>query len=108
MDFSRTPEQQLLIETAGRIGAKYGLAYWRDLDARKTFPAAIWQEICAAGLCGIAVPEAYGGAGLGMTEMALAIEALCMAGGGSTLSQMFMCNPIFGGISLTRLGPVVN
>ncbi|MDA8248416.1 MAG: acyl-CoA/acyl-ACP dehydrogenase [Rhodospirillales bacterium] len=104
MDFSRTAEQQLLIETAERIGAKYGLEYWRDLDARKAFPAAIWQEICEAGLSGIAVPEAYGGAGLGMTEMALAIEALCMAGGGSTLSQMFMCNPIFGGISLTRLG----
>ena len=104
MNFTRTPEQQLLIETAARIGKKFGLAYWRDLDARHAFPAEIWQEICDAGLCGIAVPEDYGGAGLGMTEMALAIEALCAAGGGSTLSQLFMCNPIFGGISLTRLG----
>jgi acyl-CoA dehydrogenase len=104
MKFSYTPEQQLLIDTAARIGKKYGLDYWRDLDARHAFPAEIWQEICDAGLCGIAVPEEYGGAGLGMTEMVLAIETLCAAGGGSTLSQMFMCNPIFGGISVTRFG----
>ena len=102
MDFARSEEQKLLVETAARVGSKFGLDYWRDLDAKKEYPAAIWQEICDAGLCGIAIPEEYGGAGLGMTEMALAVEALCAAGAGSTLSQMFMCNPIFGGISLTR------
>ncbi len=104
MDFARTEEQRMLIDTARRVGEKFGLDYWRELDAKKEFPAAIWQEICDAGLCGIAIPEEYGGAGLGMTELAMAIEALCAAGGGSTLSQMFMCNPIFGGITLTKFG----
>jgi acyl-CoA dehydrogenase len=104
MDFALTEEQSLLIDTASRIGAKFGLDYWRDLDARHAYPAEAWQEICAAGLCGIAIPERFGGAGLGMLEVALAIEALCAAGGGSTLSQLFMCNPIFGGITLTRFG----
>jgi acyl-CoA dehydrogenase len=104
MDFDRTDEQTLIVETARRIGEKYGLEYWRDLDARKAFPSAIWKEICDAGLCGIAVPEAFGGAGLGMTEMAMVIETLCAAGGGSTLSQMFMCNSIFGGITLAKFG----
>ena len=104
MDFARTEEQRMLIDTARRVGEKFGLDYWRDLDARKEFPAAIWKEICAAGLCGIAIPEEYGGAGLGMAELAMAVEALCAAGGGSTLSQMFMCNPIFGGITLTKFG----
>jgi acyl-CoA dehydrogenase len=104
MDFARTDEQTMLIDTARRVGEKFGLDYWRELDAKKEFPAAIWKEICEAGLCGIAVPEEYGGAGLGMTEMAMAVEALCAAGGGSTLAQMFMCNPIFGGITLTKLG----
>lgn len=104
MDFARTEEQRMLIDTARRVGEKFGLDYWRELDGKKEFPAAIWQEICDAGLCGIAIPEEYGGAGLGMTELAMAIEALCAAGGGSTLSQMFMCNPIFGGITLTKFG----
>jgi acyl-CoA dehydrogenase len=102
MDFDRSNDQRLLIDTARRVGEKYGLDYWRDLDAKKEFPQAIWQEICDAGLCGIAIPEEYGGSGLGMTEMAMAIEALCAAGGGSTLSQLFMCNPIFGGVTLSK------
>ncbi len=104
MDFARTEEQRLLIDTARRVGEKFGLDYWRELDGKKEFPAAIWAEICAAGLCGIAIPEEYGGAGLGMAELAMAVEALCAAGGGSTLSQIFMCNPIFGGITLTKFG----
>src|SRR5690606_17117156 len=40
----------------------------------------------------------------GMLEMALAIEALAEGGGGSTLGQLFMCNPIFGGVSISRFG----
>ena len=102
MNFDHTDEQKLMVETARRIGENFGLDYWRELDAKKEFPHAIWQEICDAGLCGIAVPEDYGGSGLGMTEMAMAIETLCATGGGSTLSQMFMINPIFGGITLTK------
>jgi len=104
MDFAHTEEQTMLINTARQVGEKHGLEYWRELDARKEFPAAIWQDICDSGLCGIAVPEQYGGAGLGMAELAMAIEALCAAGGGSTLSQLFMCNPIFGGVTLAKFG----
>lgn len=104
MDFAHTEEQTMLIRTARQVGEKYGLDYWRELDAKKEFPAAIWQDICDSGLCGIAVPEQYGGSGLGMTELAMAIEALCASGGGSTLSQLFMCNPIFGGVTLAKFG----
>ena len=94
----------MLVATARRVGEKYGLDYWREIDARHEFPRAAWQAICDAGLCAITLPESLGGTGLGMLEMAMAIETLCAAGGGSTLSQMFMCNPIFGGVTLTRFG----
>ncbi len=104
MNFDLTDEQALLLDTARKVGERYGLDYWHDLDGRKAFPTEIWQAICDAGLCGVAVPEAYGGSGLGMLEMAMAIEALCAGGGGATLSQMFMCNPIFGGVTLTMIG----
>ena len=104
MDFRLNEEQQMMVETARRIGTQYGPDYWRDLDARKAFPAEIWKAICQAGLCGIALPEEFGGSGLGMFEMALAIEALSEGGGGSTLGQLYMCNPIFGGVSLSRFG----
>lgn len=104
MQFEYSEEQMMLADTSRRVGEKYGLDYWRDLDAEGAFPAEIWQEICDAGLCGVAVPEAYGGSGLGMIDLAICVERLCAAGGGSTLSQMFMLNPIFGGVTLARLG----
>lgn len=103
MNFDLTDEQRMLAETARRVGEKFGLEYWRGLDAKKEFPVAIWQAICDAGMCGVAVPEEYGGSGLGMLELAICVENLCAGGGGVTLSQMFMLNPIFGGVTLARL-----
>lgn len=103
MNFDLSEEQRMLAETARRVGEKFGLEYWRDLDARKAFPAEIWQAICDAGLCGVAVPDEYGGSGLGMLDVAIAVENVCAGGGGVTLSQLFMLNPIFGGVTLARL-----
>ena len=102
MNFELTEEQLMLQESAKRLGEKFGLEYWREIDSAKQYPSEIWRAICEAGFCGVAIPEEYGGSGLGMVELAIAIEALCAAGGGSTLSQIFMLNPIFGGISLSR------
>jgi acyl-CoA dehydrogenase len=104
MDFTLTQEQQMMVETATRIGQQYGVDYWRDLDARKAYPAQIWQAICDAGLCGAALPEEYGGSGQGMLELALIVEALSEGGGGSTVGQLFMVNPIFGGVSIAKFG----
>lgn len=104
MDFRLSQEQQLMVDSARKVGERFGLEYWRDLDARKEFPAEIWQAICDAGLCGVALPEAYGGSGLGMLEMALIVEALSEGGGGSTVGQLFMVNPIFGGVSISKFG----
>lgn len=104
MNFDLSDEQRMLAETARKVGEKFGLEYWRELDGEKRFPTEIWQAICDAGLCGVAVPEEYGGSGLGMLELAICVENLCAGGGGVTLSQMFMLNPIFGGVTLSRLG----
>jgi acyl-CoA dehydrogenase len=104
MEFSFTPEQTMMAETARRIGERFGLEYWRELDRTKSYPAEIWKAICEAGLCGVALPEEHGGAGLGMVEMALIVENLAAAGGGSTVGQLFMVNPIFGGVSIAKFG----
>ena len=39
-----------------------------------------------------------------MLDQALVIEALCEAGAGATLAQIFMLNPIFGGVAIARYG----
>jgi acyl-CoA dehydrogenase len=104
MDFIISEEQKLIVETTRKIGEVYGLEYWRDLDDRKAFPAEIWQAICEAGLAAAALPEMYGGSDLGMVELAMIVETLAASGAGSTIGQLFMNNPIFGGVSLARFG----
>ena len=99
-----TEEQRMIVDTAERVGQDFSLEYWRDLDARKAFPEEFWQAVCDAGLAGVALDEAWGGAGLGMFEMALILETLSAAAGGSTVGQLFMLNPIFGGVAVQRFG----
>ena len=65
MDFSLSEDQRMMVDTARRIGTEFGPDNWRDLDARKAFPSEIWKAICAAGLCGIALPPSLGGSGYG-------------------------------------------
>ncbi|NYT22068.1 acyl-CoA/acyl-ACP dehydrogenase [Alcaligenaceae bacterium] len=104
MDFQLSEEQRMIADSARQLGERFGLEYWRELDARKEFPHDCWRAICQAGLCGVALPSEYGGSELGVFEMALIIENLSAAGGGSTLGQLFMINPIFGGVSVSRFG----
>lgn len=104
MDFRLNDEQRMMIETARQIGESFGLEYWRKKDAEKAFPTEYWKAVCDAGLCGVALPEEHGGSGLGMMEMALIVESLSATGGGSTVGQLFMINPIFGGVSISRFG----
>lgn len=104
MDFQLSEEQKMIADSARQLGERFGLDYWREQDARKAFPHECWRAICEAGLCGVALPTEYGGSGLGMFEMALIIENLAAAGAGSTVGQLFMINPIFGGISISRFG----
>ncbi|MGB6103125.1 MAG: acyl-CoA dehydrogenase family protein [Pusillimonas sp.] len=104
MDFQLSEEQRMIADSATQLGERFGLEYWRELDASKAFPSECWRAICEAGLCGVALPAEYGGAELGVFEMALIIERLAAAGAGSTVGQLFMINPIFGGVSVSRFG----
>ncbi|WP_418319707.1 acyl-CoA dehydrogenase family protein [Piscinibacter sakaiensis] len=104
MDFRLSDEQKLMIDAARKVGDHFGLEYWRKQDAAKAFPIEFWHAVCEAGLCGAALPTAVGGSGLGMFELALVVETLAACGGGSTVGQLFMINPIFGGVALSRFG----
>jgi acyl-CoA dehydrogenase len=104
MDFRLTDEQRMIAQSARQLGERFGLEYWRKQDAEKQFPTEYWRAVCEAGLGAVALPAEHGGAGLGMLEMALIIENLSAAGGGSTVGQLFMINPIFGGVSISMFG----
>ena len=104
MDFRLNEEQKMMVDSARQVGERFGLEYWRKQDAAKAFPSEYWKAVCDAGLCGVALPEEHGGSGLGMMEMSLIVEGLAATGGGSTVGQLFMINPIFGGVSISRFG----
>lgn len=104
MQFELNESHRMMIDTARKVGERFGLDYWRQHDAKEEFAIEFWQAVCDAGLCGVALPAEYGGSGLGMLEMALIIDELAAAGGGSTIGQLFMNNPIFGGVSISKFG----
>lgn len=73
-------EQKLLQETAREfVSSKSSLRRIRALrDAADPlgFSRDLWREMAALGWAGIALPEAYGGSGLGQRELMVVLEAL--------------------------------
>ena len=82
MNFEPTQEQRLVRATAEEIAEQFDPAYWREKEQAGEFAADYWDELGEAGFHGLLVPEEYGGAGMGMAEMGLAMETLCAEGCG--------------------------
>jgi acyl-CoA dehydrogenase len=95
MDFAFTDEQRSIREAIARICADFGPDYWRSQDSRGEFPRAFHQAIARAGWLGIAMPQEYGGAGLGITEAALMMQAVAYSGAGFSGASAIHMN-IFG------------
>jgi acyl-CoA dehydrogenase len=104
MNFSITDEQKMLCEAVRQIGEDFGLEYWREKDAKHEFVHELWRELGKNGYIGVAIPEEYGGSGLGMMEMTMVIEELSKTGAGSTVAQLFMLTPVFGGVTINLHG----
>ena len=77
MSFVLTEEQESIRRTAKSfIGERAPVAHLRALrDGRDGvgFSRDLWKEMASLGLVGMAVPEAYGGAGLGFAELGLVL-----------------------------------
>ncbi len=80
MDFALKQEQRMIYEYGDRISKQFDHSYWRGYADRNERPTELYQQIANDGFLGIMVPEAYGGAGQGMTEMLLFMEGLANNG----------------------------
>jgi acyl-CoA dehydrogenase len=103
MDFDQSQEQRLFVQTAEQIVNDYGETYFREKRLNQEEPKEFLDEIAEAGFFGIPLPEEYGGEGLGMLEVSLAIRALGRAGAWEHLSR-FTTNTVFGGLTLSKYG----
>jgi acyl-CoA dehydrogenase len=67
-------------------------AYWRELDARREYPAAFVAALTAAGYLSALIPEEYGGSGLGISEAAVILEEVNRSGAnaGACHAQMYI------------------
>jgi acyl-CoA dehydrogenase len=79
MDFSFTEEQEAVRELSDRIFTDLSThERLRELESEPDgdrFDRKLWAELAGAGLLGIALPEADGGAGLGFVATGLVVEA---------------------------------
>ena len=84
MDFALTELQQSVRREASAIAARFSLDYWRDLDERAEYPWEFVRAFAEAGWLGVLIPEAYGGAGLGLIEAGLLLQAVGRSGAGTS------------------------
>ncbi|MGE0718514.1 MAG: acyl-CoA dehydrogenase family protein [Alphaproteobacteria bacterium] len=80
MDLDFTPEQEAIRDQVARVCARFGLDYWRARDDDGRFPEEFVAAMAEGGWLGIAMPPEYGGAGLGITEAALMVQAVAESG----------------------------
>ncbi len=80
MDFSLSAEQQQVRDEIGKLCAQFDDAYWLEKDRSGEFPHELHAALAAGGWLGIAMPEEFGGAGLGITEAAIMMQAIAESG----------------------------
>ncbi|MDQ1081373.1 acyl-CoA dehydrogenase family protein [Pseudoroseomonas cervicalis] len=100
MQFAYTPEQESVRDAIARLCAGFGDEYWLARDSDGRFPQEFHQALARDGWLGICMPEALGGAGLGIAEAAIMMRAIAESGAGMTGASAVHMN-IFG------LNPVV-
>lgn len=95
MDFEFSDEQRAIRDAIARVCAGFDAGYWLNKDRDGGFPHEFHAAIAADGWLGIAMPEAYGGSGLGITEAALMMETIAASGAGFSGASAVHMN-IFG------------
>jgi acyl-CoA dehydrogenase len=100
MDFSHSADQERIRDAIAKLCGRFGDDYWLKRDREGGFPVEFHQAMARDGWLGVAMPEQYGGAGLGITEAAVMMQTVAESGAGFSGASAVHMN-IFG------LNPVV-
>ncbi len=100
MSFEFSDDQLAIRDAIAKLCNGYDADYWLSCDNEGRYPQEFVDDIRAGGWLGIAMPEAYGGSGLGITEASIMMQAVTESGAGFTGASAIHLN-LFG------LNPVV-
>jgi alkylation response protein AidB-like acyl-CoA dehydrogenase len=104
MQLVLTEDQELLAKTAADFVAERSplvrVRALRDSGDPVGFSRALWKEMAELGWVGIPFPESHGGAGMGLSELAVVLEAL----GRRLAPEPFLASVLLGGQFLLRAG----
>lgn len=80
MEMQFSIEQRQIRESVLKVCSRFDDQYWLERDRTGEFPEDFCRALADGGFIGIAVPEQYGGSGLGTTEAALVLQAISESG----------------------------
>lgn len=95
MNFALSEEQIAIRAAVENTCAPFDDAYWLLKDRHGGFPEDFHRAVAQAGWLGIAMPERFGGAGLGISEAALMLETVAATGAGLSGASAIHMN-VFG------------
>ena len=98
--FKVTDEQRAIRDAIQKLCEKFDDDYWYKTDQSGEFPNDFVDAVARDGWLGIAMPERFGGAGLGITEACVMLQTVTESGAGFSGASAIHLN-IFG------LNPVV-
>jgi len=79
MDFELSQEQKILQRSVREFCARAIIPHAARWNEAAHFPIEVIEPIAQLGLLGIHIPERYGGAGMGMLDLSVAVEELSRA-----------------------------
>jgi alkylation response protein AidB-like acyl-CoA dehydrogenase len=85
MEYFLSEEQKMICELSRRIAEEKIKPVREHYDETEEFPWPIVEELAKVDLCGVYIPEEYGGTSGGVFELCLAVEELCKIDGGIAL-----------------------
>ena len=84
LGFGLTDVQRAMRNEGLALSRQFDLEYWLQKDRSGDYPWEFVESFAERGWLGAIIPERYGGAGLGMVEAALILNAICIAGAGTS------------------------
>jgi acyl-CoA dehydrogenase len=95
MEIALSELQQEIDVSVRKVCAQFDDAYWHECDENSRFPEEFYAAMAAAGWLGITMPTELGGAGLGVTEAAVMMQAVSSSGGAQAAASSIHIN-LFG------------